>query len=210
VQFAADFGAAELRAVVCAGNEDQIPHALSVYVQVPFCRSPCFYCGCTRIITRDGRRADINLEHLLREIELTAPLFDRDRRVVQLHPGGGTPSFLDSRQMTTRIDSLRPAQRGMLLDDDDVIRADAISRITRNGALDVRALEQRHGIDFNRYFADELQRMCVLEGEGRVALTAQRIEVSARARFLLRIVGMCFDAFLGAQSTPATHYSRTR
>ncbi|WP_325143770.1 oxygen-independent coproporphyrinogen III oxidase [Dokdonella sp.] len=106
-QFHEKFSEAELRAIVRASNEDPIPRALSIYVHIPFCLSPCFYCGCTRIITRDRRRADEYLGRLLREIELTAPMFDRDRRVNQLHLGGGTPNFLDAEQMIRLLDALR-------------------------------------------------------------------------------------------------------
>lgn len=98
-QFHAGFGEAELRAEAHASNDDPIPRDLSVYVHVPFCLSPCFYCGCTRLITRDHAKGEQYLQHLYAEIERTAPLFDRDRSVVQLHFGGGTPNFLDARQM---------------------------------------------------------------------------------------------------------------
>src|SRR3546814_1732094 len=47
----------EMRAAVLASNGDPIPRRLSLYVHVPFCLSPCFYCGCNRIITRDKSRA---------------------------------------------------------------------------------------------------------------------------------------------------------
>ena len=60
------------------------------------CFSPCFYCGCNRIITRDLRRGAPYAERLVREAEMVAPLFDRDRDVVQVHFGGGTPNFLDA------------------------------------------------------------------------------------------------------------------
>ncbi|EQD61258.1 oxygen-independent coproporphyrinogen III oxidase, partial [mine drainage metagenome] len=98
-QFQAGFGEAELRAEARASNEDPIPRDLSLYVHVPFCLSPCFYCGCTRLITRDRAKGEHYLARLYREIEQTAPLFDRDREVVQLHFGGGTPNFLDAQQM---------------------------------------------------------------------------------------------------------------
>ncbi len=98
-QFHDAFGDADLRAAAKLSNEDPIPRDLSLYVHVPFCFSPCFYCGCTRIITRDRGKTEQYLAHLYREIEFTAPLFDRDRKVVQLHLGGGTPNFLDVPQM---------------------------------------------------------------------------------------------------------------
>src|SRR5690606_5568189 len=67
---------------------------LSLYVHVPFCASPCFYSGCTRIITRDPLKAKCYLDPLYTEIELQADLFDASRTVEQLHLGGGTPTFL--------------------------------------------------------------------------------------------------------------------
>lgn len=105
-QFHGGFDEAALRAAAKASNDEPIPRALSLYVHVPFCFSPCFYCGCNRVITRDVAKADRYLEQLYREIELAAPMFDRDRPVRQLHFGGGTPNFLDTRRMGELMDSL--------------------------------------------------------------------------------------------------------
>ncbi len=106
-QFRADFGEADLRAAAAASNGDPIPRRLSLYVHVPFCVSPCFYCGCNRIITRDKARGEAYLARLFREIALAAQLFDRDREVIQLHFGGGTPNFLDPAQLREVVDTLR-------------------------------------------------------------------------------------------------------
>ncbi len=106
-QFHAGFGEQALREAVAASNGDPIPRRLSLYVHVPFCASPCFYCGCNRIITRDKARAEAYLARLYREIDLVAALFDRDREVVQLHFGGGTPNFLDPAQLREVVDTLR-------------------------------------------------------------------------------------------------------
>ena len=98
-QFTAEFGEAQLREAAETSNGDLIPRRLSLYVHVPFCLSPCFYCGCNRIITRDLARADAYLARLYREIDLAAAMFDRDREVIQLHFGGGTPNFLSPAQL---------------------------------------------------------------------------------------------------------------
>ena len=104
--FHTGFGETELRTAALMTNVGQTARHLSLYVHVPFCTSPCFYCGCTRIITRDRRKSIPYLEHLRREIELVAPLFDRSRGVAQLHFGGGTPNFLDAAQMAELLAAL--------------------------------------------------------------------------------------------------------
>jgi oxygen-independent coproporphyrinogen III oxidase len=106
-QFQPGFGESSLREAAAASNGDPIPRRLSLYVHVPFCTSPCFYCGCNRIITRDKARGETYLARLYREIALMAELFDRDREVIQLHFGGGTPNFLTPEQLREVVDSLR-------------------------------------------------------------------------------------------------------
>ncbi|WP_458070714.1 oxygen-independent coproporphyrinogen III oxidase [Rhodanobacter sp. BL-MT-08] len=93
--FREDFGNAALIEAISASNENPIPRPLSLYVHVPFCFSPCFYCGCMHVIGRNPAVADRYLRALLWEIERLAPCFDRDRPLIQLHLGGGTPNFLD-------------------------------------------------------------------------------------------------------------------
>ena len=101
------FGEPELREAAMASNGDPIPRRLSLYVHVPFCMSPCFYCGCNRIITRDLSRGEAYLARLYREVAMAAELFDRDRQVIQLHFGGGTPNFLAPAQLGELVDALR-------------------------------------------------------------------------------------------------------
>jgi oxygen-independent coproporphyrinogen-3 oxidase len=105
-QFHAGFGEKELRQAAASSNGDPIPRRLSLYVHVPFCESPCFYCGCNRVITRDKTRADAYLARLYREIALAAELFDRDRELIQVHFGGGTPNFLSPAQLCETIDTI--------------------------------------------------------------------------------------------------------
>jgi oxygen-independent coproporphyrinogen-3 oxidase len=104
--FRDDFGEREYRTFTRETNDDPIPSALSIYVHVPFCESPCFYCGCTRLVTRNHENADRYLDHLEQEIALQSALFDADRTVVQLHLGGGTPNFLSIEELTRLTGSL--------------------------------------------------------------------------------------------------------
>ena len=105
-QFHEQFSDVELRDCARRSNADPIPRRISIYVHVPYCFSPCFYCGCNRVITRDTVRGEAYVERLLREIALVAPMFDRDRDVIQLHFGGGTPNFLRAEQIARIVDSL--------------------------------------------------------------------------------------------------------
>ena len=79
---------------------------LSLYVHIPFCHTLCYYCGCNKVITRHRDKADTYLEYLAQEIALQAPLFT-DYKVKQLHWGGGTPSFLTHKQITTLVALLK-------------------------------------------------------------------------------------------------------
>lgn len=104
--FDTDFGEPEFLEQARRSNQELIPRPLSLYVHVPYCHSPCFYCGCNRLITRDPAKGRRYLERLLREIGLVAPLFDRDRQVVQLHLGGGTPNFLEPEQLASIVEGM--------------------------------------------------------------------------------------------------------
>jgi oxygen-independent coproporphyrinogen III oxidase len=119
-QFTAGFDENALRRAIQDSNGDPIPRRLSIYVHVPFCLSPCFYCGCNRVITRDKTRADAYLTHLCREIAAIAPLFDRDREVIQLHFGGGTPNFLTPTQLRCTVDVLKRHFRFSEANDRDI------------------------------------------------------------------------------------------
>ena len=99
------YGEPALREAIAHSNRQGLP--LSLYVHVPFCSSPCFYCGCNRVITRDHGRGTAYVERVLREAELIAPQFDPGREVIQLHLGGGTPNFLTAAQLRALIEGLR-------------------------------------------------------------------------------------------------------
>ncbi|MFW5965919.1 MAG: oxygen-independent coproporphyrinogen III oxidase [Persicimonas sp.] len=66
---------------------------LSLYFHLPFCRSLCWYCACTKIITRDRSKSAAYLDLVEAELDRRREVTD-GRSVVQVHYGGGTPTFL--------------------------------------------------------------------------------------------------------------------
>jgi len=107
LQFSDAVTAADYKANAIASNDSDVP--LSLYVHIPFCHSLCYYCGCNKIVTRNEARVERYIEMLYREIEMQSELFDRSRKIEQLHFGGGTPTYLDNGQLSALLDKLRGA-----------------------------------------------------------------------------------------------------
>jgi len=105
MEFSPDIGAADHERWVRASNDSGRP--LSLYVHIPFCAHVCYYCACNKIVTADRSRARNYLDHLYREIRLQALMIDPDRRVEQLHFGGGTPTFLSEKELCELMGVLR-------------------------------------------------------------------------------------------------------
>jgi oxygen-independent coproporphyrinogen-3 oxidase len=71
---------------------------VSVYVHLPFCDYRCHYCACNVTVASSTSVADRYLDRVERELELVTDILGRERRVLQLHLGGGTPNFLTAAQ----------------------------------------------------------------------------------------------------------------
>ena len=91
------FTAKDFKEAISASNQRKTP--LSLYFHIPFCESACYYCGCNTIISEKKDIAIPYVEHLVQEIQQTSSLIDSNRKVVQMHWGGGTPSYLNIHQV---------------------------------------------------------------------------------------------------------------
>ncbi|MCW8158167.1 oxygen-independent coproporphyrinogen III oxidase [Stutzerimonas stutzeri] len=108
-QFHQAFAQDDYRTAAARSNQTQPPKPLSVYIHIPFCKSLCYYCACNKIITHKTDRAVEYLEYLKREIAMQGELFDRSRKLTQLHLGGGTPTYFTSEQLADLMASLHQA-----------------------------------------------------------------------------------------------------
>ncbi len=68
---------------------------LSLYFHLPFCDTLCYFCACNMIVTRNRDRIKKYIDYLKREIDLITDHISHDRKAVQLHWGGGTPTHLN-------------------------------------------------------------------------------------------------------------------
>jgi len=142
LEFSVEHHADDLVTALHAGNHELIPPDLSVYVHVPFCVSPCFYCGCNKVISRSTTIGDEYLRHLALEIQRLSAHVASDRKVRQIHLGGGTPTFLS----TVQIEQLLT-----LISDHLVIALDAeISLEIDPRSIDTGGIQQLAEVGFNR------------------------------------------------------------
>jgi len=106
VQFMEGFDAEAYVRYTTGSNNELIPKPLSLYVHLPFCHSLCYYCGCMKKVTRHEQQGERYLDLLLREVAMQGELFDHDREVVQLHFGGGTPTYHNDEQLQKLVSAL--------------------------------------------------------------------------------------------------------
>ena len=90
--------------LAAASSDDALQRRpLSLYVHIPFCFSPCLYCGCNKTVTRDTRRVESYARSLMKEISMRGRYFDRRRMVEQMHFGGGTPTYLPTKLLVDLV-----------------------------------------------------------------------------------------------------------
>ncbi len=83
------------------------PRNLSFYFHVPFCPKRCLFCGCTTYIAQPGSVVSDYLSALNAEMDMILPYIESDRKVTQIHFGGGTPNAAPLNRITALVDRLR-------------------------------------------------------------------------------------------------------
>jgi len=78
------------KAIVESNTQD--PQHISIYVHIPFCYQMCYYCGCNSQLMKDNDVTNKYIETLKKEIRMVLPLLDHNRKISQIHYGGGTPT----------------------------------------------------------------------------------------------------------------------
>ena len=102
-------GPSDYEEILAESNAATRPAPLSLYLHIPFCESLCYFCACTVVITGNHSVEDPYLALLEKEIDWIAARVGGRREVVQLHWGGGTPTYLAPERITRLAARLRTA-----------------------------------------------------------------------------------------------------
>lgn len=101
-----------------------------------------------------------------------------------------------------------PIERGILRSPEDELRRAVIYRLICTLRLDFGWFEEKYETDARIHFADALDALQPMAGDGLVELDGSGIQVTDRGRFFLRNLCMPFDSYLDAP-TSGPLYSRT-
>ncbi len=97
-----------VEAVRAAMNAPPAEVPLGLYLHIPFCRKRCKFCYFKVFTDKNSSEVERYLAALTREIELVSQLPVMGGRPFRfVYFGGGTPSFLSSRQLERLVDRLR-------------------------------------------------------------------------------------------------------
>jgi oxygen-independent coproporphyrinogen-3 oxidase len=101
-----DFKAEDLVTLLNTSKKTSASLPYSLYIHLPFCESRCHFCACNVVVTKQKQHAERYLQLLFQEIDLLVPYLDLNRPVMQLHLGGGTPTYMTPEQLERLWDKL--------------------------------------------------------------------------------------------------------
>lgn len=126
---------------------------LSLYFHLPFCRSACYFCGCNVIYTAKEESKERYLDYLFKELNLLDKILDTKREVVQMHFGGGTPTFFSAKQLERLILKIKDVFRNF--SEDAEISCEIDPRFLNDAQADVLTQNGFNRISFGVQDFDE-------------------------------------------------------
>ena len=91
--FRDDFTEEEYRKGMQESNSWNPPN-VSLYFHIPFCNKMCHYCGCNAYGMRSQPTVENYHKAIIEELKIARTLIHPDRKVSQIHFGGGTPNAI--------------------------------------------------------------------------------------------------------------------
>ncbi len=92
--FRDDYDENDLVRAIKLSNQQEPAH-LSFYIHIPYCNRMCHYCGCNAYPRTRKSNDREYVKAVIQEIELVCEKIDKNRKIAQIHYGGGSPSSID-------------------------------------------------------------------------------------------------------------------
>ncbi|MFH1942387.1 MAG: oxygen-independent coproporphyrinogen III oxidase [bacterium] len=99
-------------------------------------------------------------------------------------------------------------EKGIILDEEDLLRREIILDLFCNFYLDQSAIENKWGVSFSRQFAQELHDLGPMADDGLISMGQHSLEVTPLGRFFIRNICMVFDKYIKSEYTEG-RYSKT-
>lgn len=87
-------------------------------------------------------------------------------------------------------------EKGLTLNDDDIIRGFVIKSLMCNLHLDKAEFARLFNVEFDQYFADDISSLDTFIADGLLVNNAKEIQIAPKARLLIRNICMTFDAYM--------------
>ncbi len=75
-------------------SNEEYPQNISIYIHIPFCKKLCYYCGCNTSTMRNEETIKTYIKTIIKEMKMCFKHINKDRKVSQIHYGGGTPNTI--------------------------------------------------------------------------------------------------------------------
>ena len=116
----------------------------------------------------------------------------------------------DMKRYEAALDEGRlPFERGVVLSDDDFLRKAVIMELMANFSIDMKRVNEVHGIEFKTYFADAIKALQEFVEAELVTITEDKISVSTTGTLLIRNIAMPFDAYMNKYAQSKKAFSKT-
>ena len=105
-----DFLGEEFKSAILDWFPNHKEEKIFFYVHIPFCEELCYFCTCSKSITKDYSRVSEYLKHLHLEIDLLFQFLQENKielNVGTVFFGGGSPTILNKHDLVTLVKKLR-------------------------------------------------------------------------------------------------------
>ena len=102
-----------------------------------------------------------------------------------------------------------PFERGVVLNEDDLIRKFVIMELMSNFKLVINRFKQQYNVDFNTYFVDAVEALQLFAEDELLTIDDHKIACSETGTLVIRNICMPFDAYMKKHSANKKTFSKT-